>query len=203
MKYIQSITIFSLAIGMALSSFNAKTLNANAEDMNVREVEALLDERMDGMSQAQVHSLTLQLFKLCHKYNFSVSSVLSVISTESSFDKNAKSSVGAIGLMQVMPKTAGFIARKSGIRSYHRARDLYNPSTNVAVGIAYLSYLRDKYTQSHRYLAAYNMGPTKFNRMVRRHSPHPASVNRYVKSIHSGVYEIRREAQELAYAQTE
>jgi soluble lytic murein transglycosylase-like protein len=67
--------------------------------------------------------------------------------------------------------------------------------------MAYLSYLRDKYNQSHRYLAAYNMGPTKFNRMIRSHSPHPVSVSRYVKNIHSGVYEIRREAQQLVYAQ--
>jgi len=201
MKYIQSISILSLAIGMTLSSFNARTLNANAEDMNVREVEALLVERMDSLSEAQVHNLTLHLFKLCHKYGFAVSSVLSLVSAESSFDKDAVSGVGAVGLMQIMPKTASFIAKKSGIRSYHRARDLHDPSVNLSVGVAYLSYLREKYSQSHRYLAAYNMGPTKFNRMVRRHSPRPASVKRYVTTIHSGVYEIRREAQELAYAQ--
>jgi soluble lytic murein transglycosylase len=200
MKYIQSISILSLAIGMVISSFHVTNLNANAEDMNVREVEALLSERMDGMSSVQVHGLTTHLFKLCRKYGFSVSSVLSLISTESSFDKDATSSVGAVGLMQIMPKTAGFIAKKEGIRTYHRAQDLHNPTVNLSVGIAYLSYLRGKYTKSHSYLAAYNMGPTKFNRITRKHKPSPASVKRYVKNIHSGVYEIRREAQELAYA---
>jgi soluble lytic murein transglycosylase len=200
MKYMQSISIFSLLISIALSSFHATTLNADAEDMSAREVQALLYERMDGLSQSQAHSLTLKLMKLCKKYDFSVSSVLALISAESSFDKEAKSSVGAIGLMQVMPQTAKFIAHKSGITSYHRARDLKNPEVNLAVGIAYLSYLRDRYAQSHSYLAAYNMGPSKFNRMVRKRTARPESVKKYVANIHHGVYQIRQEAQELAYA---
>ncbi len=203
MKYIQTISILSLIIGMALSSVNATALNANAEDMNRREVEALLDEKMDGLSQSQIHNLTSHLFKLCRKHGFAVSSILSVISTESSFDKDATSSVGAIGLMQVMPKTADFIAQKTGIHSYHHARDLHDPATNLSIGIAYMSYLRGKYTESHHYLAAYNMGPTKFNRMVRKHAPRPASVKKYVTNIHTGVYQIRREAQELAYARAQ
>jgi hypothetical protein len=37
--------------------------------------------------------------------------------------------------------------------------------------------------------------------MTRKHKPNPESVKRYVKNIHSGVFQIRREAQELAYAQ--
>jgi hypothetical protein len=203
MKYIQTISIFSIMIGMALSTLHPTALDANAEDMSVREVEALLLERMDGLSESQVHGITLHLFKMCRKYDFKVSSVLSLIAVESSFDPDAVSSVGAVGLMQVMPKTAGYIARKAAIRSYHRPLDLHNPTVNISVGVAYLSHLRERFAQSHRYLAAYNLGPTKFNRLVRRKVAGPASVKKYVRDIHTGVYQIRREAQELAYAQAD
>lgn len=87
--------------------------------------------------------------------------VYGVIRRESAFSDSVRSSAGAIGLMQLMPKTAQYIGRKIGIRktSY---RVLTEPKSNIELGSAYLSYLYKKY-DGNRVLAtaAYNAGPNR------------------------------------------
>ena len=66
-----------------------------------------------------------------------------VIYTESRF-RDQTSHAGAKGLMQLMPETADYIARKSGGTRFERA-DLATPQINIAYGTWYLRYLLNKY----------------------------------------------------------
>jgi len=94
--------------------------------------------------------------EICLEKDIDVSLVLAVIKTESSFDENAVSSKGAVGLMQIMPQTAGFIAGRNGydyLESY-----LTNPEYNIRTGCRYLSYLRARFLDESTLLAAYNAG---------------------------------------------
>ena len=85
--------------------------------------------------------------------------VAAVIYAESRFDPNARSTAGAIGLMQVLPDTAGFIARKTGGDDFVVA-DLRDPEINVRYGTWLLAYLRDYYGGDlATALAAYHAGP--------------------------------------------
>ena len=63
---------------------------------------------------------------------------------ESGFDPAAKSSAGALGVMQVMPSTAEAMSRKYDI-PFHGAASLRDPATNMTFGQAYLERLRDTY----------------------------------------------------------
>jgi len=82
----------------------------------------------------------------------------SIIRQESQFQFNALSPAGAVGLMQLMPRTASEVARKEKIRKPRR-KDLLKPQTNVALGAAYLSRLmRDFGGDYLRAIAAYNAG---------------------------------------------
>jgi len=65
--------------------------------------------------------------------------VLAVIQKESSFDPNAKSSVGARGLMQLMPSTAKWLGLKN-------TKLLSNPAVNIKYGVKYLKYLWDEFS---------------------------------------------------------
>jgi soluble lytic murein transglycosylase len=64
-----------------------------------------------------------------------------IILCESSYRKDAESSVGARGLMQVMPDTASWIAGKLGEESNFNIELMYDPLTNIRYGSWYIGYL--------------------------------------------------------------
>jgi soluble lytic murein transglycosylase len=86
--------------------------------------------------------------------------VFAVIRAESKFDLRAESSVGARGLMQVMPDTAQWISQKTGRAVPPEA--LYQPEANIELGCWYLHYLQEKFdSQLPAVIAAYNAGPNR------------------------------------------
>jgi peptidoglycan lytic transglycosylase len=94
-----------------------------------------------------------------HARNYELDPALlaAVIYRESKFDAGAKSSSGAIGLMQLLPATAKGIALHTG-GSRFRVADLYDPEINVRYGAFYLHRLLTKYGDTTLALAAYNAG---------------------------------------------
>ena len=85
--------------------------------------------------------------------------VAAVICHESRFEPRAVSPAGAVGLMQIMPGTARWIALETGIQTPSQLR-LEDPSTNIALGTWYLRYLFDRFAEFETALMAYNAGPT-------------------------------------------
>jgi soluble lytic murein transglycosylase len=94
-----------------------------------------------------------------HARNYDLDPALlaAVIYRESKFDAGARSSSGAIGLMQLLPETAKGIALHTG-GSRFVVQDLYDPEINVRYGSFYLRRLIDKYGDTRLALAAYNAG---------------------------------------------
>ena len=92
--------------------------------------------------------------------------VLATIRMESAFRPGARSSAGALGLMQVMPATGRRIAKAAGVRVSGR-RTLLNPEKNILLGTAYLRHLLDR-LHGHPALvsAAYNAGPHRAERWL-------------------------------------
>ncbi len=85
--------------------------------------------------------------------------LLAVIRQESAFAADARSRVGATGLMQLMPATAKKVAKKMG-RPRPRRADLERPETNIALGSAYLAEVYERlYSNPVLATAAYNAGP--------------------------------------------
>ena len=82
--------------------------------------------------------------------------IYSVIKCESSFESDAKSKDGAIGLMQIMPTTFEDLCRRMG-EQYNESL-LYDPAVNIKYGTFYLSYLYSKYGVWETVFAAYNAG---------------------------------------------
>jgi soluble lytic murein transglycosylase len=93
--------------------------------------------------------------------------IAAVIYAETKFDPRP-SAAGAEGLMQILPQTAEFLARRSGGFAF-RVTDLATPEVNIAYGSYYLRYLLDRYEQSKVLaLAAYNAGEANVDRWVAR-----------------------------------
>lgn len=90
--------------------------------------------------------------------------VYGLIRQESRFVQQAKSTVGASGLMQLMPATARWVAKKIGLRDFRQAM-VNQLSTNVALGTYYLKYVQDQLDgQPVLATAAYNAGPRRAQR---------------------------------------
>jgi peptidoglycan lytic transglycosylase len=124
--------------------------------------------------------------------------IAAVIYQESKF-RDRTSSAGATGLMQLLPGTAEFIARKSGGTRFE-LQDLGTPQINIAYGSWYLRYLIQHYDGNEKLaVAAYNAGLDNVDRWVRaaggpshfdtvRDIPFP-ETRAYV----AGVFEKRKE----------
>ncbi|MBQ3791927.1 MAG: lytic transglycosylase domain-containing protein [Clostridia bacterium] len=82
--------------------------------------------------------------------------IYSVIRTESSFNENAVSSSGAIGLMQLKPSTFEWLVSRT--KEELNPETIYSPHINVKYGTYYLSYLYTKFGKWDLAIAAYNAG---------------------------------------------
>jgi peptidoglycan lytic transglycosylase len=98
-------------------------------------------------------------------YGLDPAVVAAVIYQESKFRADARSRSGAIGLMQLLPRTAEGIATRTG-GSEFRVADLYEPEINVRYGCWYLQSLLRKYGALETALAAYNGGQGNVDRGV-------------------------------------
>jgi soluble lytic murein transglycosylase len=91
--------------------------------------------------------------------------IAAVIYAETKFDPRS-SAVGALGLMQIMPGTAAYLAHRSGATTFTTA-DLATPQVNIAYGSYYLRYLLDEYHGNVTdALAAYNGGESNVDRWI-------------------------------------
>jgi soluble lytic murein transglycosylase len=91
--------------------------------------------------------------------------IAAVIYAETKFDPRT-SAAGAEGLMQILPQTAEFLARRSGATTFTTS-DLATPQVNIAYGSYYLRYLIDHYGgRTMLAIAAYNGGETNVDHWV-------------------------------------
>jgi soluble lytic murein transglycosylase len=102
-----------------------------------------------------------------HARNYKLEPALlaAVIYEESRFRADARSSSGAIGLMQLLPETARGIAKRTGGNRFE-VGDLYDPELNVRYGSWYLRHLLDRYGSVEKALAAYNSGQGNVDRGI-------------------------------------
>ena len=108
------------------------------------------------------------------KYNVPEARIYAVIRAESAFNSHAKSHVGAVGLMQLMPKTAEYLG----------VSDSYNPQQNIDGGTKYLSILYGQYNDWDLTHAAYNAGPGNVKKYNNTIPPFKETQN-YVVKINS------------------
>lgn len=99
-----------------------------------------------------------------HRVGVDEAWVYGLIRQESRFVQQAKSTVGASGLMQLMPATARWVAKKMGMRDFRQS--LVNQlETNVALGTYYLKYVLNQLDgEPILATAAYNAGPRRAQR---------------------------------------
>lgn len=108
-----------------------------------------------------------KIAKLVEKTSVPENLILAVMREESHFNPEIESVAGALGLMQLMPKTAHYIGKTIGLKI--KTEELTQPDLNMRLGSAYLRRLLKRYDGNVFYtLAAYNGGPTNVRRWIRK-----------------------------------
>jgi hypothetical protein len=87
------------------------------------------------------------------------------------------SSVGAMGLMQVMPQTYDILRQRYGLGG-----DAYDPHNNILAGAAYIREMYDRYG-APGFLAAYNAGPDRVDAFLADGTPLPDETVNYLTSV--------------------
>lgn len=93
-----------------------------------------------------------------NEYNVPEYIILAVINVESEFNKDAISSAGAIGLMQMLPDTFTWLSSFEHLNENLTVNDIYDPEVSIRYGTYYLRYLFEKFHNWDTVFAAYNGG---------------------------------------------
>ncbi len=135
--------------------------------------------RHTALPERELRGLVHTIIREAHRNNLEPALVVAVIEVESAGYHLAVSRVGAMGLMQLLPSTAEEIAGRLGIE-WKGADTLFDPTINVQLGTAYLSHLAKRYGNVDTALAAYNWGPGRIDRRLRRGATVPS---RYIEQV--------------------
>jgi soluble lytic murein transglycosylase len=129
------------------------------------EIEALLARHLTGLAPFEVRRAAEAVIAEAKRNRIEPELVLAVMHTESGYYNFARSPVGALGLMQIMPATGEMLAREAGI-PWTGADLLFEPTLNLRLGTRYLALLHARYGNWTRALAAYNWGPGAIDRRL-------------------------------------
>ncbi len=156
-------------------------------ERQLRQLEQHLSERMKGLDPALHEDLALVILEESEAARLDMSLVLAVIEVESGYDPSAVSSVGALGLMQLLPGTQR--REIGGQRGQADERD--DPTVNVRAGIRYLRRCLDSYPDLDVALMAYNAGPNRLYAWLQAGAV-PGEVRGYARRVLEGQERLRR-----------
>lgn len=135
-----------------------------------------------------IMQLTDLVYSSSRQFGYDPILLLAVIHVESVFNPNALGRYrsgnlsGAMGLMQVKFVTAKEMAKLLNIE-LKSENDLFKPEINIAVGVAYLTHLINRFQSFKLGLLAYNQGPQTIKITLSKNEP--LSINYYRKVINS------------------
>lgn len=128
--------------------------------------------------------------KWSQKYNVDQALIWAIMREESRFHASIVSSAAAIGLMQVMPATASWLAPKVGIKQ--KDIDLTNADQNIQFGVYFLSYLQTLVNGKELIAAGYNAGQGRAKKWQYQYKKYPGKTRYEMLPIEETRHYIRK-----------
>lgn len=140
-------------------------LIANDELPNI--IENMVISAVSKYPNLDAKSIAQTILRVSNEQGIDPILVGAVIQHESRFNSRAIGGHGEIGLMQIKPKTARWISRKTGLQ-YTSSKMLFDPHINIEIGVRYLAWLDKGFDDIRHTISAYNMGPNNVRRILGR-----------------------------------
>ncbi len=167
------------AVATAAAPAQADALSPEDAQIVAAIVDHLTRKRRTGLTEFEREPVARTIVREARRHDIDPGLVLAVIHVESRYNAFAVSPVGAMGLMQIMPRTGVELAARAGI-PWRGPQTLFDPILNVRMGVAYLRELANRFGSIELALAAYNWGPGHIHRRLRRGTPAPVVYPRLV-----------------------
>ena len=137
-----------------------------------------------GLDGASMNKIPQWIYAASQKYDYDPFLLTALIVTESSFNNWAKSHRGALGLMQIRPRTGHAMATEVNLQ-WDGKPTLFSPESNIALGTYYLNKLQNRFNNDVKLaLEAYNHGPTKLQRYIQQGKQLPVDYSTKVLTIY-------------------
>lgn len=192
--YLKGASAYSSAITLSDQRYFLK-LNREQEYKDIhktlREKQRITNQIFDvishystGLDLDLLNQIPQWIYEESRKYDYDPFLLTALIVTESSFNNWAKSHRGALGLMQIRPRTGHAMATEVNLK-WEGKPTLFKPDSNIALGTYYLNKLQNRFNNDVRLaLEAYNHGPTRLQRYIQQGKRLPADYSNKVLKIY-------------------
>jgi soluble lytic murein transglycosylase-like protein len=172
-QYVSGLSPFFSAVGRMEEGVFHKAKESRlqfelAYENQIREkIHLIIGDYNTGLDESRAVLIPEWILAESKKYGYDPLFLTALIITESSFYNKARSNRNAHGLMQLKPATA--VALASEIRlKWRGTHTLYDPRQNIALGAYYLNKMVDRFGDMTLALEAYNQGPSRLSRFLRK-----------------------------------
>jgi soluble lytic murein transglycosylase-like protein len=172
-QYVSGLSpFFSAVIQVEEGVFNkakeTRFQNELAYDNRIRKkIRLIISDYNTGLDKTSSVLMPDWILAESRKYGYDPLFLTALIITESSFNNWAKSNRNAHGLMQLKPTTAVALASETDLK-WKGTPTLYDPKKNIALGAYYLNKMVVRFGDLTLALEAYNQGPSRLSRFLRR-----------------------------------
>jgi soluble lytic murein transglycosylase len=161
-------------------------IEARTEEQRVKnKIRKVISKYRAGLEVKSLKQIPHRIYQESKKYGYDPLFLTALIVTESSFNNWAKSHKGALGLMQIKLATGQAMASEMGA-AWAGQSTLFDPATNIALGAFYLNKLKQRFKDMKIALEAYNHGPSRISRYLRK-GKLPEDYSRKVFRIYDSI----------------
>ena len=172
-QYVSGLSPFFSAVGQMEEGVFHKAKESRlqfelAYENQIRErIHLIIADYNTGLDESSAVLIPEWILAESKKYGYDPLFLTALIITESSFYNRARSNRNAHGLMQLRPATAVMLASEIRLQ-WKGTHTLYDPKKNIALGAYYLNKLVDRFGDLTLALEAYNQGPSRLSRFLRK-----------------------------------